>query len=156
MPATFGAHPGFNVPLDSGSFDDWYIEFSEEATPNLFIFSDSLLDSGKREAYPLKNGRILPLSHDLFAIDGVFMSHLPSSATLKSEKSSRSVTLSYPQMPYVGVWHKPMSDAPYVCIEPWCGLPSIDGMSNDIMKKSDMFHILPGREKNIGLSIEFN
>ena len=32
MPATFGAHPGFNVPLDNGSFEDWRIEFFEDCT----------------------------------------------------------------------------------------------------------------------------
>lgn len=156
MPAAFGAHPGFNVPLDNGSFEDWYVEFDEECTPNLFIFSENLLDSGMREAYPLKDGKIIPLRHSLFDIDAIFLSHVAKKATLKSEKSNRSVTLTYPECPYLGIWHKPQSDAPYVCIEPWCGIPTIEGMSDDIMKKNDMFHIRAGSKKTVKLWIDFN
>ena len=156
MPASFGAHPGFNVPLDTGSFEDWYIEFGEECTPDLLIFSDSLIDSGKRKPYPLADGLTLPLRHSLFDIDGVFMSHMATKATLKSDKSSRSVTLTYPQMPYLGIWHKPQTEAPYVCIEPWCSIPSMEGMPDDLMEKQAMFHILPNKEKTVKLWFEFN
>ena len=155
LPATFGAHPGFNVPLDNGSFEDWYVEFDEDCSPDLLIFSDSLLDSGKRAPYPLADGRTIPLAHSLFDIDGVFITHIAKKATLKSAKSSRSVTLTYPQMSYLGLWHAPRTEAPYVCIEPWCGIPSMEGMPDDIMQKQAMFHILPNKEKTVRLWIEF-
>ena len=156
LPASFGAHPGFNVPLDSGSFDDWYVEFDEDCTPDLIIFSENLLDSGKRTPYPLKDSRIIPLSHSLFEIDGVFITHIAKKATLKSDKSSRSIALTFPQMPYLGIWHAPRTDAPYVCIEPWCSIPSMEGMPDDIMQKQAMFHILPNKEKSVKLLMEFN
>ena len=156
MPASFGAHPGFNVPLDTGSFEDWYIEFGEECTPDLLIFSDSLIDSGKRKPYPLADGLTLPLRHSLFDIDGVFMSHMATKATLKSDKSSRSVTLTYPQMPFLGIWHKPQTEAPYVCIEPWCSIPSMEGMPDDLMEKQAMFHLVPNKENTVKVGFEFN
>lgn len=156
LPASFGAHPGFNVPLDSGSFDDWYVEFDEDCTPDLIIFSENLLDSGKRSPYPLKDSRILPLSHSLFEIDGVFLTHIAKKATLKSDNSSRSITLTFPQMSYLGLWHAPRTEAPYVCIEPWCSIPSMEGMPDDIMQKQAMFHILPNKEKSVSLLMEFD
>ena len=156
MPATFGAHPAFNVPLDTGCFEDWFIEFGKDCTPNELIFSDTCFNTGKKRAYPLKDSRIIPLRHSLFDIDAIFLSRVASSATLKCYQSSRSVTLEYTDMPYLGLWHKPRSNAPYVCIEPWCGIPSIDGMSDDIMKKNDMFHVRKGSPKTVKLWIEFN
>lgn len=156
LPATFGAHPGFNVPLDNGSFEDWYLEFSEDCTPDELVFSDTCFNTGKKKAYELKDGRILPLRHELFNIDAIFMDRIAPAVTLKSDKSERSVTMSYEGMPYLGIWHKPRTQAPYVCIEPWCGLPSFDGQIDDMSKKSDMFHILPNKEKAISYSIEFN
>ena len=84
------------------------------------------------------------------------MDRIAPAVTLKSDKSERSVTMSYEGMPYLGIWHKPRTQAPYVCIEPWCGLPSFDGQIDDMSKKSDMFHILPNKEKAISYSIEFN
>lgn len=151
MPATFGAHPGFNVPLDSGEFEDWYVEFGNDCTPNEIVLSDTCFNTGRKRAYPLVNSRIIPLRHILFDIDAVFIDKVCPPVTLKSDKSSRYVKLEYAteDMPYIGLWHKPQSSAPYVCIEPWCGLPAYDGVTDDIEKKNDMLHILPSREKTI-------
>ena len=155
LPATFGAHPGFNVPLDNGSFEDWYIEFGEDCAPNELVFSDTCFNTGKKRAYPLKDGRIIPLRHSIFDIDAVFMDRIAPSATLKSDKSDRYVTFKYEGMPYLGLWHKPKTDAPYVCIEPWCGLPSFDGQIDDMATKNDMFRILPARQKKISYELIF-
>lgn len=155
LPATFGAHPGFNVPLDSGSFSDWYLEFSEDCTPNELILSETCFNTGKKRAYELENSRILPLRHSLFDVDAVFFDKVAPAVTLRSALSERYVTLEYPDMPYLGIWHKPQSSAPYVCIEPWFGLPAYDGERDDIMKKSDMLHVLPNKEKTFAYSIIF-
>lgn len=40
--------------------------------------------------------------------------------------------LTYPKMPYVGFWHMPETDAPFLCIEPWSSLQSRDGIVEDI------------------------
>ena len=155
LPATFGAHPGFNVPLDNGSFEDWYIEFGEDCTPNELMFSDTCFNTGKKRSYPLVNSRVLPLRHSLFDIDAIFMDRVAPSATLKSDKSDRYVTLEYADMPYLGVWHKPRTSAPYVCIEPWCGLPSFDGQTDDMATKSDMLHIEQGKKKTVSYKLIF-
>ena len=155
LPATFGVHPGFNVPLDSGSFEDWYIEFGEECAPNLLVASDACLNTGIKKAYPLKDNKILPLRHDLFDNDAIYMDRVSRSATLKSNKSQRFLTLKYNDMPYLCLWHKPRVSAPYVCIEPFCGLPSFDGITDDMATKNDMFHITPQSSKTVTYDIIF-
>ncbi len=154
--ATFGAHPGFNVPLDNGSFEDWYIEFPEDCTPNELLQSPAGHFLGKKVAYELVDSRKIPLRHSLFDVDSIFLDHVPHSATLKSDKSRRSVTLNYPDMPHLGIWHKPQSDAPYVCIEPWCSFASYHGELASLEKKADMFHILQGKQKSVSYEIIFN
>ena len=157
LPATFGGHPGFNVPLDNkGEFSDYYLEFCEECSPDEILMSPTCFITGKRRGYPLKDGKILPLHHGLFGVDAVFMSRIASSVTLKSDKSDRSVTLEYPDMCYLGVWHAPRTEAPYVCVEPWCGLPAYDNTIEDIAEKPDMFRIEPKSEKTVSFSVEFN
>lgn len=157
MPATFGGHPGFRVPLDGDSdFSDWILEFAEECEPDQIEIAPSGLQSGVRWAYPLKNRKILPLSHDLFQIDGIFMSRMARSVTLKSEKSARSVTLNYPDMPYLGVWHDANCEAPFVCIEPWCGLPDYDNRPMDFSQKAQMFHLAPNAQKTVGFDMIFH
>lgn len=157
MPATFGGHPGFRVPLDGDSdFSDWELEFSEECEPDQIEIAPSGLQSGVRMAYALKDRRILPLSHSLFQIDGIFMARMARRVTLKSAKSERSVTLDYPDMPYLGIWHDAQTDAPFVCIEPWCGLPDYECRPLDFSEKAQMFHLPPKSVKFVGFDMIFN
>ncbi len=157
MPATVGAHPGFNVPLDGkGAFTDYVLEFGEACSPDEIQMTDTCFLTGHRRAYPLVEGKRLPLSHKMFAIDAVFLSRVANRVTLRSDKSERSVTLTYPDMPYLGIWHAPRTEAPYVCIEPWCGLPSFDGETDEFATKADMFRIVPGGEKTVAMSISFD
>lgn len=155
LPATFGCHPGFNVPLSGGSFEDYYLEFAKDCTPNELLFTPTCFNTGKKKVMPLADGRKIPLRHSLFDIDAVFMDRITDTVTLKSDKSERYVTYKYAGFPYLGIWHKPQSDAPYVCIEPWCGLPSYDGVTDDIMDRSDMYHILAGRQQDFDYELIF-
>ncbi|MBE6546226.1 MAG: aldose 1-epimerase family protein [Ruminococcaceae bacterium] len=155
LPATLGFHPGFNVPLDGGCFADWYVEFENPASPDKLLLSETCFITGRKEAFPLEDGRILRLRHDLFDNDAIFLSRTDSCATLRSDKSDRFVTFRYPDMPYLGFWHAPKTEAPYVCIEPWCGLPDFDGKSGDFATKCDMFRLLAGQTVSRGYSILF-
>ncbi len=157
MPAAFGAHPGFNVPLDGvGSFEDYQLEFSEPCSPDEVVMTPACFLTGERKPFLLEKGRSLPLRHSLFDIDAIFLARVSDSVTLRSDKTPRSVTLTYPDMPYLGIWHMPRTDAPYVCIEPWCGLPDYDGAVGDILQKSDMFRIPAGEEKSVSFSVTFH
>ncbi len=156
LPATVGLHPGFNVPLDTGSFDDWYLEFGEVCYPDTFLVSPTCFLTGLKEAFPLVEGKRLNLKHNLFDNDAIFLSRAARSVTLRSDKSERSLTFRYPDFPYVGFWHSRGTDAPFVCIEPWCGMPAVDGMIEDFAKKNDMFRLLPGSEKKVCAAIDFN
>ena len=156
LPITIGAHPGFNVPLNGeGDFTDYYLTFSEPCSPDRINTSPSCLLDGTKTAFPLENGQILRLRHDLFDQDAIFLSRAASSVTLKSDKSDRFVTVTYPDMPYLGIWHKPKMEAPYVCIEPWCGLPGYDGVVEDMETRPDMYRIQPKESKSVELSMLF-
>lgn len=140
-----GGHPGFRVPLgDVGCFEDCYVEFDCAKEPKKVEMSETCFDTGARPAFPLEDGRRLSLRHDLFDHDAIFLTDVCKGITLKSRKSEKSVHLSYPDMNAVGLWHKPNSDAPYVCIEPWYSLPAYDGKVDDLETKQLMIHLAPG------------
>ena len=73
--------------------------------------------------------------------------------TLQSQISGCVVTVSHPQMPYLGIWHTPKTDAPFVCIEPWTSLPGRENMIEDFSRKSDLIQLAPGRRFEITWSI---
>ena len=156
LPATFGAHPGFCVPLDGkGDFSDYYLEFSEPCSPDKMLFDEVVYASGKKRGMTLEDGKRIRLSHRMFDMDGVFLNRMASSVTLKADCTERSVTLTYPDMSYLGIWHAPKTEAPYVCIEPWCGFPGYAYTVEDIMEKADMFRIEPNAKKDVSYSITF-
>ncbi len=145
MPFALGGHPGFRVPLDEGvPFESYYLEFSAPCAPERIGFTaDTVLLSSQNTPYPLRDGRVLPLSHSLFDDDAIILQHADRQVTLKSDASRRSITVAYPQMPYLGFWHRPKTDAPYVCIEPWSSLPGRSGITEELACRSDFIR-LPG------------
>ena len=66
--------------------------------------------------------------------------------TLKSDKGTRQVKISYPDMPCLGIWHAPNTEAPYVCIEPWTSLPSRQDIVEEFKYKSDLIRLTPGEQ----------
>lgn len=141
---TLGGHPGFNVPLgDAVPFEEWYLEFDAPCKPEYIVFSPACLCDGYAP-YELKKDRVMPLRHDMFDNDAIFLRNTAPGVTLKSDRSTHGVHVLYPDMNHVGVWHKPKTDAPYVCIEPWRGVPSDDGVIDDFATKREMIHLAPG------------
>lgn len=122
-----GGHPGFNVPLTKGeNFENYFIEFDNPCTPNLLVLSETCFYTGNTTPVPLDENNRLWLTHQMFDKDAWFFQDTDKGLTLKSENGERSVHMSFPDMKYVGLWHKPFSEAPYVCIEPWTGVPGWD------------------------------
>lgn len=140
-----GGHPGFNVPLEPGlAFEDYALTFPEPCAPEIVEFSPGVLCTGARTPCTLKDGRTLPLRHSLFTFDAVVLAGAPRQVTLAAEKGRHGVTVSYPQMPYVGFWHKPNTDAPFVCVEPWSVLPGREGVVEELSEMEDMATVSAG------------
>ena len=146
MPFGIGGHPGFRVPLTEGeAFEDYRLEFSTPCKPDRVGFTPTVYLSGHDTPYPLEEDKILRLRHDLFDDDAVILKNMCREVTLRSGKSRRFVRVSYPQMSYLGIWHWPKTDAPYVCIEPWSSLPARQDIVEEFSCKSDLIHLLPGK-----------
>lgn len=136
-----GGHPGFRVPMEEGlSFEDYVLEFSADAKPYRVGFTDRCFLDGQDALYPLEEGRKIPLHHDLFDHDAIVLKHADRTVTIRSDKGSRSVTVSYPDFMYIGFWHMPKKEAPYVCVEPWSSLPSRDGIVENLAQQADLLH----------------
>lgn len=146
LPFGIGGHPGFNVPLVKGEqFEDYELEFSQSCQPARILFTPQVYLSGRDETFPLEDGRILKLKHSLFDEDAIILRDMSREVALRSRISGRGVRVSCPDMPYLGFWHWPKSDAPYVCIEPWSSLPSRQDIIEEFSCKSDLIHLAPGK-----------
>ena len=75
---------------------------------------------------------------------------------LESDKTKKSVTVKFPNMPFVGFWHAVKTDAPYVCIEPWENLPSVDGKVEKLTDKRNIGSLGAGETYNSTINITLN
>ena len=141
-----GGHPGFRVPLEEGlDFTDYYLEFDEEADPDRIFLADSGAVTLRRERYALEGGKRIPLRHDLFDHDAVVLHHAAKAVTIKSDRGGRTLRVSYPDFRFIGFWHKPRTDAPYLCVEPWTSLPSREGVVEHLALQADLLSLDPGK-----------
>ena len=81
----------------------------------------------------------------VFDQDAVILKNMSREVTLRSRLSPHGVQVSYPDMPYLGLWHMPNTDAPYLCIEPWSSLPARQNVVEDFACKSDLIQLGPGK-----------
>ena len=140
----YGIHPGFNVPLNPAlRFEDYRLDFHEVSTPKQMELTERYTISGGMHDYALEEGRYLPLQHSLFNHDAIILKDMPHTVTLGSQKDEKKVTVTFPDMPYLGIWHAQETDAPFVCIEPWSSLPSTDGVIDEFETKPDFITVEP-------------
>ena len=140
---SFGSHEGYRCPRMAGeSFNDYYLEFDHDNDYSILKMSENLLLTDERVTL-IENGRRLPLNYDLFAGDSLTFANIPSGKViLGSNKSSAKVEVNYDDAPNLVVWTR--KNAPYVCIEPWYGLPDYDDTNGDLTKKRGIISLEKG------------
>lgn len=148
-----GAHPAFAVPFFvNEAYEDYFIEF--EQTEPLETHMLSANGYFTDETKPVSTeGRRLLLTKDLFDQDALVLKNLASrQVAIKSDNHNHSVTVSYPEFPYLGLWAKP--GAPFVCIEPWLGCADSEGQPKEIQQKEAIQQVVVGDVFEAAFSIE--
>lgn len=144
MHFAIGWHPGFRVPLeDAVCFEDYFLEWEQPGNMTRICFDGKNLVTQQREAF-LPSQRRLPLRHDLFDRDAIVLAGSGCAVTLRTEHAEHGLTLEYPCMPYLALWQRPYTDAPYLCIEPWSALPGRAGTIEEPARRGDYFHLEAG------------
>ena len=140
-----GGHPAFNVPVgNEGEFDDYYVEFDSACNALRVDFSPTCFCTKNDKVYKDGGVKRIDLAHNLFDDDAIFLYNVDKTITLKSDKYNHSIKMKYDRMKYVGLWHMPKTDAPYVCIEPWSSIPANDGAVDNLLTKEEMIHLPVG------------
>jgi len=75
--------------------------------------------------------------------------------TLKSTKSDHNVTINLKDFPYLALWTVEDQEAPFICIEPFAGLPDKYGQIVDIYKKQGNNIISPKTKKSFIYEMTF-
>jgi len=149
-----GTHPAFNCPLEGGlAFENYYLEFEQpEDLERRFINSSILMIPDQSELIG-RGVTKLPLTRKLFDLGTLVFPQVKSNRIfLKSDNSARSIAVSYENMEQLGIWQP--KDAPFICIEPWHGLPDVQGFNGEFKDREAVVKLETGKTFNCQLCIE--
>lgn len=151
-----GGHPGFNVPLEPGlRFEDYSLRFAAPCAPVRVGFTAACFLSGEDTPYPLQDGCALPLRHDLFDDDAIVLRSMTPDVTLGAPGAKHALRMRFADFGYLGLWHWPKTDAPYVCLEPWSSLPSRQDVVETLSEQPGLLQLAPHGACEKSFSVQF-
>ena len=141
-----GAHPAFNVPLENGTFEDYRLTISPAKSRQYIPLNPAtgVLDLSQKHAVDQND---FTLTRELFKDDAlVFETPEATEVCLSSTVNDRSVKISWEDMPFVGLWSPYPAEAPFVCIEPWCGIADDQNTDGDLTTKFGINTLAHGKK----------
>lgn len=136
-----GAHPAFAVPFVNGTtYSDYQLTFNKHEQLLRWKLANSHLDG---TTVPLPTpGDTLPLTHQLFYEDAIVLKNLQSNRiSITSPKTDRGIHFDFNNFPYFGIWAA--KDAPFVCLEPWCGVADSTNHNQQLEHKEGIERLPP-------------
>ena len=138
LPFSIGAHPAFVI---SENFENYSLQFNKED-----VFETHHLENerfnGKTTLVETENNAI-SLNYALFEKDALVFKHLKSNEVVLKHKNKNILKVNFDNFPYLGIWTK--CNAPFLCMEPWCGLADSEKHNGDFLEKEGINH-LPANE----------
>lgn len=136
-----GAHPAFTVPLNSAlQYSDYYLEFNKPETLYRWRLLKGLIASNAQTVVTQNNR--LALQPSLFYEDAIVLKGLESNCiTLGSDKDAHGLHFYFNDFPFFGIWAA--KDAPFVCLEPWCGIADSVNHNQQLTEKEGMNTLEP-------------
>jgi galactose mutarotase-like enzyme len=138
MPFCIGGHPGFALPFGSGEcFEDNEIIFEKKEDGINALAPNGYIITGTEKLAEFADGVTLPLTHSLFDERDALIFTAPKSRSVRlvSRKTGKGIRFDFPKFSALGIWSKPKANADYVCLEPWCGIPALEGESGNMEDK---------------------
>jgi galactose mutarotase-like enzyme len=147
LPFSIGAHPAFAI---SENFENYSLQFNAADTFETHHLENESFN-GKTTLVDAKNNTI-NLNYALFEKDALVFKQLNSNEVTLKNKDKAILKVNYDHFPYLGIWTK--QNAPFLCIEPWCGLADSNNHNGDLEEKEGMNHLPAGEDFLRAIRIE--
>jgi galactose mutarotase-like enzyme len=151
---SIGAHPAFKIPFHPNSnLNDYDLHFEKNEICNeLNLTPDGFLLNTQNNL--LNQNSTIPLNEDLFYQDTVIIPDLQSRKLIvKHQKiNEKQLVFSWHNFNYLAIW-KP-KNAPFICLEPWQGLPDYNQHDGNWLNKKGNDCLLPNEFKMYTWEIE--
>ena len=168
---SIGSHTGLVYPWVGSSKDDFVIQFENDEVPDMVHSSAEGLICGawqkkgggaeksifvpQTSPYPhIKSGQI-KLQDGLFASGHILTNVNSRWVALVDTRTGQRIKVNTARYPYVVLWQSPSVQHPFVCIEPWFGLPDFAQTNHRWEEKPALVHLQPRRSFTTNQALEF-
>lgn len=148
-----GGHSGFSCPVNAGEqFSDYSLVFDTPVTQTEPLYTDEITMLHSDYRLPLEwDGTTLPLSYSHFDKDAFILDGLAArKVSLVHNTTGEGVDYEFYGFEHLGIWTPPGKNAPFVCIEPWHGLPTDIEESGNIEDKPCVTCLAAGESYTAG------
>ncbi len=133
-----GAHEAYFCPE---GIENYEIIFEKAENLDAYQLDGPLLTDETKSFG--QNTNVLPLNNSLFENDCLIFKNLNSrSVNLVNKTTDQKIKADFDGFDYLLVWTVP--DAPFICIEPWCGITDNVNTTKDFTKKEGIEKIEKG------------
>ena len=134
-----GSHEAYACPEGIEEYD---VIFPQKETLDASIRNSIYIENRTRRI--LDDSDTLPLLYKYFEIDSlVFKGAKSKSVTLRNRKTGSAVKVEFEGFKYLSFWTK--VGAPFICVEPWCGVQHTVGDCPDIKKREGVNVLKEGK-----------
>ncbi len=147
LPFSIGAHPAFAI---SDKLENYSLQFNAADTFETHHLENESFN-GKTTLVDAKNNTIT-LNYALFEKDALVFKQLNSNEVTLKNNDKAILKVNYDHFPYLGIWTK--QNAPFLCIEPWCGLADAINHNGNLTEKEGINHLPAGEDFLRAIRIE--
>lgn len=131
MPFLIGGHPAFFCPMEEGGhFTEYVLHFEDEDVPDLPL-QYAMFDEKDTLLYEDLKHRTVRLIH---------------------QDTKKGIQMDFPDYESIAFWTPTRKEAPFLCMEPWCGGTMEQVSSTDMLEKKYVQFLKAGASKNYRFS----
>jgi len=137
---SIGAHPGINLPLLPGeSWADYVIRFARKETCDTWCFRNGGMQWQTEPC--LQDSDTLDITPHMFDEDAIILKDLVRhEVSFEGRTNGHRITCEFDRYPTIAFWSA-APNAPFVCMEPWCGHADMVDHDGDLTRKQDIEHL---------------
>lgn len=153
-----GGHPGFVCPMKDGeAFSDYELVFEKVENEDVIYttnYGGGYIDASLPAVDKLRNTNVWPLEYDDYDVDVLLTKKLKSrKVKLVNKNTGKGLELDFTGFNALGVWTPPKKHAPFVCLEPWNGLPAHLGETGNFEDKPYAITLEKGGKYSVGYKV---
>ncbi len=146
-----GGHPGFCT----GNIEDWQLVFNMPTDETLYYTTTDGNFMDLSLIHPRRLTTTFDLKYEDFDLDAFICLDLKADAVkLLNKNTGKGLEMTFGDFSVFAVWTAPKKHGPYICLEPWNGLPDFVNSSGNLEDKAYAKTLEPNESHSVGYTVK--